>query len=104
MVKLKVESLLQAKICKELQSLVQGRVVARCDNDQWLETQSRRARPLLTPDAIIIHKAFLIEKNCDTEGLLRGIPARKTIYFGTAIVDFKLENSHEAFGELGIHL
>jgi hypothetical protein len=103
MLKLMDENSLQEFICGKLQILVKGRVVAISENDPWIETASKSSQTKLKPDALIINKAFLKEK-CDTGQLLRGIPAHKSLYLGTDLIDFKKENSSVAFGELVNHL
>jgi hypothetical protein len=98
------ENLLLELICGKLQGLVAGRVVARSDNDPWLKTSSKHTNMMLKPDALIINRAFLIDKGDKGGPILRGIPAHESLYYGTTLIDFKLVNSTKAFGELVIHL
>ena len=100
------ESSLQGFICEKLRILVKGRVVARCENNAWLETASKSQETRLKPDSLIMNKAFLKEigETGKPGQVLYGIPAHKSLYRGTNIVDFKPANSSHAFGELVNHL
>jgi hypothetical protein len=95
------ESSLQEFIFGKLQKLVKGRVVARSENYGWIETASKNS--LLKSDALIINRAFLKVEGGAGQ-VLRGIPAHKSLFWGTDLVDFKKDNTSFALGELINHL
>ena len=102
--RLESEQSLVEFICPKLQLLSFGRVVALSQFDGWLETSKKIPRTYLKPDALIIHRAFLDEKENQGSNLRRGKPAHPSLYLGTVLVDFKMENTTFAFGELVNHL
>jgi hypothetical protein len=97
------EKALQEFICGKLQNLVKNRVVVRSDTNQWLETASKHSKTKLKPDVLIINRAFLKEIG-ESGQVLQGIPAHRSLYLGTDLVDFKKINGSDAFGELVNHL
>eukprot|EP00291_Cryptomonas_curvata_P008134 CAMPEP_0172186986 /NCGR_PEP_ID=MMETSP1050-20130122/21089_1 /TAXON_ID=233186 /ORGANISM="Cryptomonas curvata, Strain CCAP979/52" /LENGTH=513 /DNA_ID=CAMNT_0012861263 /DNA_START=54 /DNA_END=1595 /DNA_ORIENTATION=+ len=101
------ESVLVREILPKIQKILPDRAVVSSETMKWLETQSKDAHHRQKPDAFITHPAFFrvpIKQKIAGDTQLVGIPAHPRLYRGTNILDFKVDDTPAALGELLVHL
>ena len=82
----------------KLSSILKPRIVCSSEQYRWLWTSTRNVQTKLKPDTFVCYRGFV--RMVDGSG----VPAHDMILEGVNIVDYKLERTHRAFGELIIHL
>ena len=94
-------------ICSKLQKLIPNRVVMSSEDFAWLQPPSEHPQDMQKPDVFIIHPALVeskIGRRVCGPGTKVGIPAHRSLYVGMGIIDFTLENTNKALGELVAHV
>ena len=85
-------------INSKLQPILKPRVACSSESHPWLWTSTMNSQTKLKPDTFICYRGF-VRKSGD-----EGVPAHDRILEGVNAVDYKLERTPKAFGELIIHL
>ena len=92
-------------ICSKLQKLIPDRAVVSSEEFPWLQPPSDHSDDKQKPDVFIIHPALVESKTGKRESETKfGIPAHRSLYVGMGIIDFKLEKTNKALGELVVHV
>ena len=86
-------------INEKLRKILEPRVVYPSEDLPWLFTSTRICRTKQKPDSFVCYRGVVQKKSVHT-----GIPAHEMLLEGLHIIDYKMERTDEAFGELVVHL
>ena len=86
-------------INERLRPILKPRVLYSSEDLPWLWTSTRICRTKQKPDSFVCYRGVVLKKNVGT-----GVPAHEMLLEGLHIIDYKLERTDQAFGELVIHL